>query len=140
MKGSTVTTFSISEPHEGALRTVRRALAQEGLSTPAELNVAARIKKELGAGVAPCVVLYVDDPALLLEAVVFDRSASLMMPQPVVVSGNHRSTEVLVHSAESLAGRGTPASLRDPLLDLQRRILRALDKVAVREEAHMIAT
>ena len=49
---------------------VRIALARQGLRAPAELDISARIRQELGAGVAPCIVLYVDDPVVLLEAVV----------------------------------------------------------------------
>lgn len=133
MTQGTVLAFGITEAHPAALRIVRRALAQHGLRIPAEVDVAARIKHELGAGVAPCVVLYVDDPALLLEAVVFQRAAALMIPQPVVVSGNNRQTEVLVRSAESLMQGETLASLRDPLFNIHARIVRAVETVAERE-------
>ncbi|MGE5570345.1 MAG: hypothetical protein ACM3S5_15015 [Rhodospirillales bacterium] len=129
-------TFRIAEPHQVALRKVRSALARHGLRTPAELDVAARIKQELGAGVAPCVVLYVDDPAVLLEAVVFNRGAALLIPVPVVVTGGERETEVLVRSSESLAGVAQE-SVRGPLLDLNRRISLALDGIAERHEAHL---
>lgn len=129
----TLVTFSIPGPHQAALRMVRRALAQNGLRIPAELDVTARIRQELGAGVAPCVVLYVDDPALLLEAVVFHRAAALMIPQPVVVSGNARQTEVSLRSAESVVQGETPAGVRDPLLSLHTRIVRAMETVAERE-------
>lgn len=133
-------TFSLPEPHQSALRKVRRALAQHGLRIPAELDVTARIKEELGAGVAPCVVLYVDDPALLLEAVVFHRAAALMIPQPVVVSGNARHTEVLLRSAESLMRGETPVGVRDPLASMYARIVRAMETVAEREGSHLIAS
>lgn len=78
-KGPPVLTFSIAEPHQVALRMVRRALAQQGLRAPAELDITARIRQEVGAGVAPCIVLYVDDPVLLLEAIVFHRGAALLI-------------------------------------------------------------
>lgn len=129
-------TFRIAEPHQVALRMVRNALARHGLRTPAELNIAARIKQELGAGVAPCVVLYVDDPAVLLEAVVFNRGAALLIPEPVVVTGGERETEVLLRSSESLAGV-KQESVRGPLLDLHRRIFLALEGIAERHEAHL---
>lgn len=127
-------TFHISEPHQVALRMVRRALAQQGLRAPAEVDITARIRQELGAGVAPCVVLYVDDPAVLLEAVVFDRAAALLIPQPVVVTGDNRHTEVLVRSAESLAAE-SPATTRDPLIDLHTRMTRAMESVADRQRS-----
>ena len=136
--GSQLLTFSIREPYQIALRLVRRALTQHGLFAPAELDVASRIKQELGASVAPCTVLFVDDPALLLEGIVFHRGAALGIPQPVVISGNDRHTEVLVRSAKSLVAGGFPASVEDPLVQLQKRIARAMETIAEREEAPLL--
>jgi uncharacterized protein (DUF302 family) len=137
-KGPPLLTFNIAEPHQVALRMVRRALAQQGLRVPEELDVSARIRQELGVGVAPCIVLYVDDPAVLLEAVVFHRGAALLIPQPVVVTGDSRHTEVLMRSSESLAGEA-PESVRDPLLDLHKLIARAMETIAERQGAHLTA-
>jgi len=139
IKDPPLLTFRIAEPQQVALRLVRRALAQQGLRVPAELDIAARIKQALGAGVAPCAVLYVDDPVVLLQAVVFHRGAAVLIPQPVVVTGDNRNSEVLVRSAESLAGE-IPESVRDPLRDLQTRIARAMETIAERQEAHLAAS
>ena len=136
--GSQLLTFSIREPYSIALQLVRRALTQHGLLAPAEVDVASRIRQELGAEVAPCTVLFVDDPALLLEGIVFHRGAALGIPQPVVISGNDHYTEVLIRSAKSLVLGGFPASAQDPLLQLQERIVRAMETIAVREEAPLL--
>lgn len=135
-KGSPLLTFSIAEPQPVALRMVRRALAQQGLRTPAELDISARIRHELGAVVSPCIVLYVDDPAALLEAVVFHRGAALLIPQPVVVTGDNRHTEVLVRGSESLTEE-TPESVRDPLLGLHVRIAQAMEMITEERGAHL---
>lgn len=135
-KGPPLLTFTIAEPYDVAVRRVRVALAREGLRAPAELDITARIRQELGAGVAPCMVLYVDEPALLLEALVFHRGAALMIPQPLVITGDSRHAEVLVRSPESLTG-DTPESVRDPLLDLLRRMTRAVESVAERQGARL---
>lgn len=108
---------------------VRRALAQQGLRTPVELDVTGRIRQELGADVAPCTVMYVDDPILLLEAVVFNRGAALLIPQPLVVTGNGRESEVLFQSPEQPAGLMLE-SAREPLLGLRRRMVKAIEGVA----------
>ena len=138
-KGSPLLSYRIDERHEVALRMVRIALARQGLRAPAELDIAARIRQELGAGVAPCVVLYVDDPAVLLEAVVFHRGAGLLIPQPLVVTGDNRRTEVVVRSPEAPAGE-IPESVRNPLLDLQVRMTRAMESIAERQGAHVALT
>jgi hypothetical protein len=73
--GGSLVTFRIPQPHQPALQLVRRAIASHGLLAAAEIDVASRIKRELGACLAPCTILFVDDPALLLEGIVFHRSA-----------------------------------------------------------------
>lgn len=131
--------FRIEEPYEVALRMVRIALARQGLRAPAELDIGARIRQELGAGVAPSIVLYVDDPAVLLEAVVFNRGAGLLIPQPLVVTGSNGYAEVLLRSPELPAG-DVPESVREPLLGLQVRMARAIESIAERQEVHLAVT
>jgi uncharacterized protein (DUF302 family) len=135
-KGPPLLSFRIGEPYDVALRMVRTALARQGLRAPAELDITARIRRELGAGVAPCIVLYVDDPAVLLEAVVFNRGAALLIPQPLVVTGANRQAEVLLRSPEVPSG-AIPESARDPLLGLQTRMMRAIESIAERQGAHL---
>jgi uncharacterized protein (DUF302 family) len=139
INGPPLVTFRIPEPYPAALRKVRKGFTQEGLRIPIELDVTSRIKQELGAGLAPCMVVYVDDPALLLEAVIFHRDAALAIPQPVVIAGHDRHTEVLVRSPEALLAGGLPLSTRGPLLKLHGRIVRAMETVAEREEASVTA-
>lgn len=133
---NTPVTFTLPEPHPVALRQIRKALAQAGLRIPLELDVTARIKREMGASLAPCEVLYIDDPALLLEAVVFDRGAALWMPQPVVVSGAGRQTEITMHHPGRALERRLPASVRDPLLTLYLRTVSAVEAIAEPKDAH----
>jgi len=135
-KGPPLLSFRIDEPYDVALRMVRIALARQGLRAPAELNITARIRQELGASVAPCMVLYVDDPPVLLEAVVFNRGAALLIPQPLVVTGDSRQTEVLLRSPE-MPVAGIPESVRDPLIGLQVRMTRALESIAEQHGAHL---
>jgi uncharacterized protein (DUF302 family) len=138
-KGPPLLRFGMAEPCTAALRRVRNALAREGLRIPAELDVSARIRQDFGAAVAPCTVLYVDDPALLLEAVVFHRGAALLIPEPLVVTGDNRHSEVLVRSLASLADHA-PESVRDAVFELHKRIGRALETIAERQAAPLSAS
>jgi uncharacterized protein (DUF302 family) len=132
---SPLMTFGIRKPYQTAIRLVREALAENGILAAAELDVTSRIKQELGVGVAPCTVLFVDDPTLLLEGIVFHRGAALWIPQRVVISGNERHTEVFVRSANSnsLVAGGFPVSLLGPIVQLQERIVRTMESIAERE-------
>jgi uncharacterized protein (DUF302 family) len=126
---SPVLTYALEKPYEAAARAVRSALTRHGLRIVFELDVAGRIRQELGAAVAPSTVFYVDDPALLLEAVVFHRGAALMIPHPIVVTGDNRRSEVLLRNPDSLNG-GTPETVRDPLGNLLRRMMRTMETIA----------
>jgi uncharacterized protein (DUF302 family) len=137
-EGPPLLSFAIDEPYDIALCRVRTALAQQGLRTPAELDVTARIRQELGARVAPCLVLYVDDPAVLLEAVVFNRGAALLIPQPLVVTEGKGHTKVLVRSPELPMGH-IPESVRDPLLGLRGRMARAIETIADGRQSAQLA-
>jgi len=125
--------FRVDQPYAAGLRAVRQALVRQGLRTPLELDVTARIRHELGVGLAPCVVLYVDEPVLLLEAVVFHRGAALLLPQPLVVAGSEHRTKLLLRGVGSLLEGGHPAGTRDPLLNLHARMIRAVESIAERE-------
>lgn len=135
-QGPPLLSFTVDEPYDVALRMVRIALARQGLRAPAELDITARIRQELGAGVAPCIVLYVDDPAVMLEAVVFNRGAALLIPQPLVVTGDNRQSEVLLRSPEMPAG-AIPESVQDPFIGLLMRMTSAIESIAERQGAHL---
>lgn len=132
-------TFRLPVSCRTAVGQVKQALAKDGLRVPAEMNVASHIREEVGATLTPSVVLYVDDPALLLEAVVFQRDAALLMPQPVVISGNGDTSQIVVRSAAALRDMGLPPSMRDPVLELHSRIVRAMDSIGEREALPQIA-
>ncbi|MDZ7640340.1 MAG: hypothetical protein U5J83_19140 [Bryobacterales bacterium] len=132
-------TFRLPVSCRVAVWQVKQALSNDGLRVPAEMNLASHIREEFGATLSPSVVLYVDDPALLLEAVVFHRDAALLMPQPVVVSGTGSASEIVVCSAEALRDMGLPQTVRDPVLELHSRIVRAMDSISEREPIPQIA-
>jgi len=115
---------------------VKRAIAEQDLHTPAELDIGARLRREVCASLVPCVVLYVDDPVLLLQAVMFYSAAALHIPQPIVISGNEYSTQITMRDRAVLASAGLPPAILDPVLRLHDRMADALDAIAVREDAY----
>lgn len=131
--------YTVAEPYDGAVRMVRQALARQELSVVAEFDVARRFRRELGTVLAPSLVLYVDDPALLLEATVFHRGASLLIPQPVVISGDGRASEVLVMSAGAQVAANLPRPVVAPLRKLHARIVKALEAVGERDEYQVMS-
>jgi uncharacterized protein (DUF302 family) len=80
-------TLIIRKPLNEAVKLLRSALAEGGLEIAADLDMAGRIRKALRIGFPPCRVLCVDCPVALLEALALDRSAAVLLPLHLVVTG-----------------------------------------------------
>lgn len=130
-------TFTIDQSYEVAVRMVRRALRERGLQIPTEVDVTARLRDEIWANMAPCVVLFVYDPTLLLEGIRFYHAAGLYIPQPVVISATGHSTKVLLRSHDSSVCNGLPPTVRAAILRLHDRVMRAIDTIGELEEAEL---
>jgi len=114
---------TIAEPFEVALRMVRRSLAMEGLRVPAEIDIAARTLQELGVELMNSVTLFVDTPALLLEAVRADPAGALTIPQSLALYSRGETTRAVF--------RLQPAY--GPARELQIRMTAALERIGSRE-------
>ena len=127
-----VTTYLIPEPLDRALKAVRKALTRNNLSICTELDVSARVKRELNMGFMPCRILLADSPYLLLEAATFDCSAAVLLPLHVVVRG--RGPHSLVHwiNAATIEGVRLPIGAAVPLAKLQSLVTHSLDRIAMR--------
>ena len=80
-------TLMIRKPLNEAVKLLRRALAAGGLEIAAALDMAGRIRKALRIDFPPCGVFCVDCPVALLEALALDRSAAVLFPLHLVVTG-----------------------------------------------------
>jgi uncharacterized protein (DUF302 family) len=134
-----VAAYMISEPFNRALGTVREALSKTDLQVVTEVDVSARIKRQLDIGFGPCRVLLVDSPYLLLEAITLDRSAVALLPLHLVLCG--RGPQTLVHwmNPAALGGVRLPAGATAPLLKLQALVARAIESVAMRHDIYQTA-
>ncbi len=123
-------TYSTPKSFDATLASLRKALAVQGIHVASEMDLARRLKNELGVGLYPCHVLMVDDPALLLEAMVFNRGAAEYFPQPVTVAAGEHCTHIYLRGTDMAPGNDVPASIRQPLGALLSRLKRALETVA----------
>lgn len=126
--------YNSNRSFEATLQMLRRSLNIHGLRVSHEIDVARRLRSDLGVGLYPCHTLMVDDPALLLEAIVFHRGAAEFFPQPVTVAASDGGTQIYLRGAEPSPSLGLPASIRGPLQQLHNRLLLVLDEVAARED------
>jgi uncharacterized protein (DUF302 family) len=135
----TVTTYLISEPFDRALKAIREALAKNDLSVCAELDVSARVKRELSMGFTQCKILLVDSSCLLFEAATLDCSAAVLFPLHVVVTERGRQTLVHWINAAAIEGARLPMGAAVPLAKLQSLVTHSLDRIAMRRDIYPAA-
>ncbi len=103
-------TKTVPQPFDVALTLLRQALRMSGLSVEGEVDLSGDLGHQLAACAQKCVLLMVDCPLLLFEAVALDRSAGAFIPLHVVVTGNQHSTCVQwAHPSVGLGLRMSPA-------------------------------
>jgi uncharacterized protein (DUF302 family) len=126
-------TFAIHEPFEQGLRSVRRILKEHSWNIPAELDISRSVKEELGLDAGPCRILCIDCP-LLLETMVIDRTAGILLPLHVVLSARDASTLVHVLGPAAVRGTGLSIGVAIPLMKLLNRLAESLSCIGVRCE------
>jgi hypothetical protein len=129
MESAATCTYLIQEPFDRALKSIREALLKGDLRVPLELDVATRIKTELGISLTPCRLLFVDCPVLLLEAATLDSATVARFPLHVAVTGLGHHTSVHLAGPSGVSN----AAAYSPVDKLQDRVLRALEKIATRQ-------
>lgn len=131
----------IREPFGKSVPVIRRMLLDAGLSVVEEFDVSSASYFQLGIAARSCIVLLVDTPALLFEAIALDRAAAVFLPVHVVISGDRDTSYVHWANPMATSGLRAPAPSKGPLGDLCARITRALSALpqtevpAVRKES-----
>jgi hypothetical protein len=72
----------------------------------------------------------IDNPAFTLETTAIDRASGTFIPLHLVVSGAGNRTLVHMLNIEHIRQSDLPISVRAPVLDLQRQLLRTLGRIA----------
>lgn len=125
--------YTVPEPFERALKSLRAALSQEGLSVPVELDIAGRIRKELGVRLAPCRVLCIDNPMTLLQAMAVDTTGAIFLPLHLVVSGCGPLTVVRLFNPDTMLRVQLPPGAKTAIGKLQAQLGRAIQRVGYRQ-------
>lgn len=121
---------------------IRRLLLDAGLSIVEEFDVSSGPYFQLGIARRSCIVLLVDTPALLFEAVALDRAAALFVPVHVVISGDHDTSYVYWANPMSSSGLRPPVPAKGALENLCARVTKALSEPpqaadgALQEQSH----
>jgi uncharacterized protein (DUF302 family) len=124
-----VIAYQIATPFKKALPAVREAFHASELSISGEMDLSARIRRQLGLGLGDCRILLVDSPYLLVEALALDRSAAALFPLHVVVSARGSVTDVQWIDIAQFRQGSLPPAAEGPLAKLQAELERVLDTV-----------
>ena len=122
------TTYSIPEPFEVALQSLRIALTGGNLRITGVLDLTGRIWRHLRVGLEPCAVLYIGPSARFLATNALPDAAALLLPLHVVVSGRGARTEIHVGKSPRLDDEAVMA----PVRKLQAELRESLGAIAMR--------
>ncbi len=116
----------VCQPFGKSVPVIRRLLLDAGLSVVEEFDVSSAPYFQLGIAPRSCIVLLVDTPALVFEAIALDRAAAVFLPIHVVISGDRDTS--YVHWANPMASSNLrpPAPSKGALEDLCARVNTAL--------------
>lgn len=131
-----VMAYLMAEPFSKSLETIRAALAITELCISGELEVSERIQRQLRLGLAPCKILLVDSPYLLLEAVTLSRAAAVLLPLHVVLAGRGSETLVYWMNPAAISGVRLPMGAAAPVAKLQSQLSQVLERIAMRQDLY----
>jgi uncharacterized protein (DUF302 family) len=124
----------IAAPYETALELIRSALLHEDLRISREFDVADIAHGQPGMNLAPCHILCVDSPLLLLEAMALDPSAAVFLPLDIVVFAGGPNTQVYWLNPASIQSKRLPVGAMLRLRALQARIMAAMERIPATAE------
>ncbi len=129
-------TYFVHSPYDKTLKALRAGIKKEGLRIPMEMDVAERIRNELGIGLRPCMILYIDCPYLLLQAAVWDGGGAGFMPLRLVVSPSATGTKLQLPGP---LDAGLPVGLRVAFEEFLGRVVKVLVSVGAKRSDRPIS-
>lgn len=126
------TTYSVSEPFELAVKSLRNVLADGNLKLVGELDMSSRVRQTLLISIAPCRVLFVTATPAAFEEVGADTCAAALTPLHIVVSARGSQTEI--HLLRALPAQSGPLDrpAMSAFRQLQARIGHAIERIGMR--------
>ena len=120
----------IEERFDKAVRLVRNALETQELSIAGELDVREGLSRPAERRPPSSKLLLVDSPLLLFEALALDKAAGVFFPVHVLVSADGDRTRAVCVEPSSLFDVRLPAGSSEPLANLRKRVMAALEAAA----------
>jgi len=130
MFGDTATcTYLLQEQFANGLKRIRGALEGAHFAVAGELDLSGRMRRKLGVGLPPCLVLFAAPREWMGAQGAGDPTLDLLLPIHVVVAAAGFHTEV--HFLRSLPR--TESGTSRVVSDLQATVSRAIEKIGMRK-------
>jgi uncharacterized protein (DUF302 family) len=113
-------------PVEKTLKSLRRTLQAAEIDVVQQLDLSREFQGQLAADKSRCILLLVDCPLLLFEAVALDRAAAVFFPLHVVVTGDDAGASIHWAHPAAAANSRLPATVRRPVDALHARLTQLL--------------
>ena len=133
MGNEAIATCLMRASPDEATRSIRRVLTDAGLTIAADLGVRGRIWKAFGIDFPGCRFLLVDCPAMLLESLVYDRSAAVLIPLHIVIAEKNGGTVAHVLNPSAALYDVLPVSARAATSRLVIAVRDLLESMSVPE-------
>jgi uncharacterized protein (DUF302 family) len=133
-------TFVIAERFDKALKTIRGAIADKQLEIAGELDVAELVNGRPSKSGPRSLILLVDCPVLMFEALALDRAAAVFFPLHVLITAAGSQTLASLTNPAGLFDARLPVGAADPMDRLQIRVVQALDSASRRVRCESLPT
>jgi uncharacterized protein (DUF302 family) len=125
------TKYSIPEPFDEAVRSLRRVLGEAGLKITGELDFSGRLRSRLLVGTTPCLVLFAAPRTPVFTGSSGDPGVAALMPLHIVVSARGQQTEVHVLNVPAPEGAEDGSSVA-VLGRFRGRLGQAIERIGMR--------
>jgi uncharacterized protein (DUF302 family) len=129
---SATTTYSIPEPFDEAVRSLRRVLVEAGLQITGELDLSGRLQRRLLVDTPPCLVLFAGPATPVLNGPSGHPGAAALTPLHIVVSARGSLTEIHVLRIPSPHDGMRDDSAMAELGRFRAQLSQAIEKIGMR--------
>jgi uncharacterized protein (DUF302 family) len=129
--------YCLREPLERSVLAICASLRSHGMRVVGELDVSRRLERSLYMTLPPCRIVLVLPQPIALTSQAIHPWAAVFLPLHVVIWGDDGHSKIGIANMLEAGRNGAEAKLKPfgPIVEAQRRLIEAIEAVAVRPSA-----
>ncbi len=124
--------YSLQEPFERSVQSIRASLHSHHLRVVGEVDVSIRLERSLHMILAPCRLVFVLPAPAALTGHSIHPWAAVVLPLHVVIWANDRQCEIGIANMLQTGRSAGRSTLFGPIVEAQRALMEAIEAIAVR--------